>query len=198
MLQCRIGRMRVGISIWFAAFFAVILFVNDNAVLLYGLLAMVCHELGHFAVMLAVGCPVRGFYLFMGRLIIVPGRHIELSGGALPVLLGGVAANAICAAVFGLHGNAVAALTNLFIALYNLLPAGQLDGGAILLHLLNRRMLPKRAYLTHLWISFAVSFLLLTAGIFLLLRGYRNGTFLFSGVYLLAQNIQNMRYTKVG
>jgi Peptidase family M50. len=196
MLRFKLGRMKIGISIWFASFFAIILFVSDNSVLLYCLLAMICHELGHFIVMLAAGCSVRGFYLLFGRLVIVPTRPISHSRHEILVLGGGIAANILCLLVFTFAGNVQAALINLAIAAYNALPAGELDGGAILLGILSRRYLPKNAHTIHLVISFIVSLLLLTAGFLMLIRGYKNVTAIFSGIYIMAQSIKNMTWKR--
>ena len=197
MLRFRLGKVKAGISIWFTAFFAVILFVSDNSVLLYGLLAMMCHELGHMAIMVVVGCPIRGFYLLFGRLIIVPGRRISHSWREIPVLAGGIAANLLCMLIFMFAGNSVAALINLAIAAYNALPAGELDGGAILLGTLNRRYMPKRAYTIHLVVSLLISLLLMTAGFLMLLNGYKNMTALFCGIYIMVQNIKNLTFDKI-
>lgn len=195
MLRFKLGGIQIGISIWFAAFFAVTLFVADNMFILYGIFSMICHELGHFVMMWAVGVPPRGFYLLMGRLVIEPSRNMTLSFGEVPVLLGGIAANLLCACIFGAFGNRAACIINLFIAAYNALPAGQLDGGAVLLHVLSKKLTPKRAYTIHLVVTFLVSFLLLVAGGLMLLNGYQNASTIFSGSYLMAQNIKNMRYT---
>jgi hypothetical protein len=195
MLRFRLGRLRVGVSIWFAAFFAVVFFMSDNALLLYGLLAMLCHELGHFAAMALAGLPVRGFYLLMGQLVIVPARRLVYTPAELPILLGGVAANLLGAALFGLWGNARGCAVNLAIAAYNALPAAGLDGGGALLALLSGICAPRRAYAIYLAASFGVSFLILAAGFALLLRGGASAAALMLGVYLTAQSVKNMRYT---
>jgi len=196
MVTFKIGRFRIGISIFFAAFFAVIIFVSENTLLLYGIFAMLCHELGHFVAMLLSGCPARGFYLLLGRLIIVPARGIAMRRAELPVHLGGIAANFFCAAIFLALGNVTMCLTNAVIAAYNALPAGELDGGAVLMYFLNRTLTPKKAHAVGLAASFAVAFVLFTAGFVMLLKGYANPTLLFSGIYITAQNIRNIRYTK--
>lgn len=194
MLKFRLGHIKAGVSIWFAAFFAVIFFVGDNSALLFGMLAMFCHELGHFVVMALCGCPVKCFYLLLGRLIIQPARRIK-GRAELLVLLGGIAANLLCALIFALCGYATACTVNLLIAAYNALPANGLDGGAILQIVLCRRMMPAKAYTLQIVISFALSLILLVAGFLMLFRGFQNATVLFAGIYIAAQNINNLRYT---
>lgn len=195
MFKFKLGRVKVGISIWFAAFFAIILFVADNTILLYGMFAMMCHELGHFIIMALSGCPARGFYLLLGRLVIVPARRISYSQHELPILAGGIAANVLCALIFAAYGNMAACLVNLATAVYNALPAGELDGGAILLALLGRRFMPKHAYNIHIVISIIISLLLMTAGFIMIMRGFASAPVLFCGIYIMAHSIKNMQCT---
>lgn len=194
MLKFRLGRVKIGVSIWFVSFFAIIFFVADNSALLYGLLAMACHELGHLIVMMLCRCPIKRVSLLLGRLVIEPARRLR-GKAEFPVLLGGVAANLLCALLFALDGNMLACAVNLLIAAYNALPAHGLDGGGILQIALCRRMMPSKAYKWQVAISFVLSFLLLAGGFLLLFRGYQNPTMLFAGIYIAAQNINSMRYT---
>lgn len=101
------------------------------------ILAALCHELGHLAVMLALGVPVREIELTLfGAEIRTPPLGTG-TAGTVAVYAAGAAANLLSAAVILLlphrgFGAEFFAVCSLSLAALNLLPIRSLDGGCIL------------------------------------------------------------------
>jgi len=192
MIKFRLGRVKAGISIWFAAYFCFLFLMPDNAFLLSAMMAMAIHEAGHFLMMGLFGVPVRGFFLLLGRLVIVPAAGNIEQRREVPVLLGGVLFNLIFSIAFACFGCPLASQSNLIVAVYNMLPAGDLDGGALAMLFLNTKYPPRKAYTAHLILSFSVSFALLVTGFLLMLRAKKDTTVFLCGLYITAQCVANL------
>lgn len=127
--------------------------------------AMLLHELGHAAVMLACGADLRRLTLRFADL------RIEARGMSyrqeLLCALAGPAVNLLCGVLLRANASAFAAYS-LVLGLYNLLPVWPLDGGRAVLCALLCRLPPARAERLGRMGSFAVCGALLAAGLWLL------------------------------
>ena len=112
----------------------------SQSVLLLGLLAACCHELGHLAAMLLAGnTPARLTLTAMGGRL--KGTAFSGFGAELTALAAGAAVNLLLAMVCRLHGGYEVQLfsaINLVLGCFNLLPVQGLDGGRILQMVLER------------------------------------------------------------
>ena len=126
-----------------AAFLCLCALIWTARGLAYFLAALVLHELGHLAVLVACRAPVRGVRLGFG--------DIEIQTDSLPCgteLLCAWAGPAMNLLLWLLHQNVCApfAAVNLLLGAYNLLPVLPLDGGRMWLAALER-FLPERTAL---------------------------------------------------
>lgn len=129
------------------------------------LLAVILHELGHFAVLRLCGAPVQG--LSFGALgAVMKSERSGLSYGTeLLALLAGPLTNLLCAAVLTVPartfpGLYAAAGTHLTLGVFNLLPIRPLDGGQALELLVTWRFGPAAGEQTAQLVSFVCAALL--------------------------------------
>ena len=187
-LQFWIGRIRVSFSFWFFA--VVLLFVLLDAEVLawYIALPVILHEFGHLIAMALCRVRVQAVE-FTPFSISIKRQEMLAPGGELVVQLGGVLAN--CAAALVLYTCFFQSMrtmfliaANLAVALFNLLPIGNLDGGTVCKLLCRRFFSPDTARRVSRLVSFAVLTPLFAAAIFLILSGSGNFTLLVSCIYL--------------
>lgn len=186
-LRLQIGGAEVIFSFWFFAVIAVFLLLDRNVLLWYLVLPVLIHELGHFLAMALCGVRIRAIAFTPVSVNIRRRSNISVRR-EVAVTLGGVAANLLASALlylFCFQSMRVMLLlaANVAVALFNLLPVGNLDGGQLCSLLCMHFFTPRLA----LVISRAVSFLALTplcaAAVLLLLRG-GNFTLLLMCAYL--------------
>lgn len=137
-------------SFWFFAVLALFLLMEEGAPAFYLLLPVAVHELGHLAVMGACRVRVRGvtFTAFGVNIRRACGPIIGY-GKEIAVCLGGPAANLLWATL--LHATRFHSMrlmllvaANIAVAIFNLAPVGNLDGGQVL-RLSTARLFPPEA-----------------------------------------------------
>ena len=146
------------------------------------LAAVALHEGGHILVMHLTDAqiPVMQFCPFGVRLEC---RGALSIGREAAVYLGGIIANIAALLLTWLFcGWNLFALINLSLFLFNLLPIGRLDGGALLGLLLGRRLPFQQAEHIRLIVGFLVLMPIFAAAFYLLLQG--NCTLLVTACYL--------------
>lgn len=197
MIRRRLFGVPVAVSFWFLAAVALFAVVERGALMLYMLLPIAIHELGHLLVMAALRVRVTAVSFTLIGIDIRRERGHTLSYPAEgAVILGGVCANALTA--LGLHLFCFASMrmqfliaANIAVAIFNLLPIGDLDGGQ-LLKLITARFLPPGAARA---ISRIAGLLVLAVlfgfGIFLAWVRYPNPLIFVAGAYLAANVIAN-------
>ena len=191
------GRVELRFGFWFFAVIACFMLVGRAAFLWYMLLPVLIHELGHLIALLACGGGVqRVTFTAFSLDIRTKGTEGFGYGRELLVAAAGVAANLLAAAAlyrFAFQSMRTMFLiaANMAVALFNLLPVGNLDGGGLL------RLLAEHAGgVAFSWkISQAVSFFalvpLFAAALFVLGQG-GNLTLLVTCSYLALVVIRQM------
>ena len=138
MLCFRTGRVEWKISFWFFALVAVFALLERGALIFYLLLPIAVHEIGHLLVMYAYR--VRIQWVAFTALGIQIRRNHDRGLSYLQEMLicfGGPAANLLMAlwlhtACFHSMRNMLLVSANLAVAIFNLAPIGNLDGGQLL------------------------------------------------------------------
>lgn len=182
---------RVEVTGGFLLLAAVLFYLDTQGLLLWGVLACVIHELGHYGAIYALG----------GRIVqlrlSISGAEMVLSA-ASPMsnvrqflsALAGPAANLIAALMLSRLVQPLSAPWDLFtglnlsLALFNLLPIAQLDGGRAMEYLLRAAISPLTAQRTMTILSFLTVNGLLAAGLWLFWRSRGNFTLLLMALWL--------------
>lgn len=163
---------RLHLGAGFAVLFALSYFFDESGIVSALVPAVMIHELGHMAALVALGCPPRalnatlsGFSLdYSGRL---EGMAEVICPAAGPAA--GLAFAWLCSALGNYFESGYLLLcagAGLVINLFNLLPALPLDGGRLLSALVSRRLPPPAAGRVMLAVGLVVSLALIAAGVY--------------------------------
>ena len=188
----RLFGVEISFSFWFFATLAVFALLDREVLALYFLLPVAVHELGHLLVMAVCGVKIKAVRFTPCSLSIQrKGGRLFSLGRELCVQLAGIAANLILALglyLFAFQSMRVMFLisSNLAVAAFNLLPIGNLDGGAVVKGVSAHFFLPDFARRVSRAVSFVVLIPLFAAAIFLLLIKTTNFTLLAMCLYLVA------------
>lgn len=190
-MRFRILNTDVTLSFWFFAVITLFIVSSTNELALCFALPVILHELGHIIAIIAFNIKIKAIRFTAFGIEIEKEKNAK--GGVVRevvVGLAGIAANLIVAAAlyFFAYKSMLTMLmisANLAVAMFNLLPIGNLDGGEIAKNLSEYFFKPRLAYLLSRIFSFLALVPLFAASIFLLLLPGRNFTLLLLCVYLL-------------
>lgn len=140
MIELRLNKTLLRLDFSFFAVIALFLFFDNTGFGISALFACALHELSHLAVMLMFGISPE-IMTFYGAGIRITSSKTERAPmlHKMLILSAGCSANLAAFALFWLRGGYAAAMINLFIGIFNLLPVGELDGAALLRTLLIRK-----------------------------------------------------------
>lgn len=190
-MRLEIGGVQVRVGVPFAATVTLALLLDESGVCALGLLCAVLHESGHLLCLLALGERPRALTFSYY------GVRLERSPCAawrglreLAVYASGPAANLAAALAFFLVGRRLpgarlAAAVSLLMGLFNLLPCRPLDGGNLLLCLVQERLPPAACERLSVCVSALTLLPLGASGVWLLLHGGNPSLALVTG-YLAA------------
>ncbi len=141
-MKIRISNTEIEISMFFVSAFTLFLIFGGIGAVFRVFSAIVIHEAGHLICMFAFGESPQSVEIKSFGVRIKRCEGIILSyGREVAVYLAGPAVNLVAAAVLYLFGkDTIGCAVNLSIALFNLLPAGRLDGGNVLRAILQREL----------------------------------------------------------
>ncbi|MGN0692721.1 MAG: site-2 protease family protein [Oscillospiraceae bacterium] len=129
MIELRFYGVRIRVCFGFLFINALMTLISGNISFL-ALCACLLHELGHMAVMKLFGQKIYSVTFYGAGVKISPKKGTMLSKWReAAVLCAGCAVNAL---LFLIFGSSPFGLINLFLCVFNMLPAGGLDGGRIL------------------------------------------------------------------
>jgi len=195
MLEFRLGNIRITVSFWFLAAIGFFILYERSALFFYFAVPIIVHELGHIIVLYLCGGSISAINLRAFGVDICPNKLRLSYHHEIMVTIAGIACNVIMALLlFWQRGQTMRSMllisVNMAVAVFNILPIGNLDGGVLL------RLLCEKTGNSHNTntISCAVSFLLLLPlfilAFYLLLQPARNVTLLIVCIYLLVMVIR--------
>lgn len=191
---------RVTISGGFLLLAAALYYLDGQGVVPWALLACLCHELGHYVAIRAFGGRVAQLRLTCaGAEMALSARRPLSRAGQLCTALAGPGTNLALAALSARLAGPVGesaylfAGLNLALALFNLLPAAQLDGGRALAVLLSLVLPEDRAERGMRVLSLGLGLALTAAGAALALRAGGSLTLLITALWLLASSLPPLR-----
>lgn len=148
-------------------------------------ISVIIHELGHLAAMRVFGLCIEGISVSAFDIRIIGRRSLVPVVADVVISLSGPVTNLLVFVIF-LFINPDFAYINLFIGLFNILPASSLDGGQALYLILLSLTDANRASVVIDVITVIISVPLFAAGIYVLLQTRYNFSLLFIGLYLFA------------
>ncbi len=177
---------RVKISFLLIALLALFAFYDKSGVMLLAISSAFIHELGHIVVSEILGLGVKELYFapFGIRMILKTPLSIVKRGKKIAVLSAGCFVNLVLFALFWALNHKTAALIHLITAVFNILPAGTLDGGRIIYEIISIKADAQTAdKITDIVSLFSASVLFLLGSFVLLKSGYNFSLILIS-IYL--------------
>ena len=188
------GKREYSVSGGFGVLLAILLFMDEQNIVPWALLACFIHEMGHVLAIHMLGGSVQSFRLSVIGAEIVPTRNRlfsyqeELVIAASGPLISCIAA--IMGAYFagGYHYEKTFLFCglNLVAGLFNLIPEGPLDGGRMLKILLFKRYSLQKGEQIYQCITALFSISLLSLGIFHVFKLGGNLTLILTALWLLA------------
>lgn len=181
------------ISFPFFAIITLLLLVDNNGTILWGISAALVHELGHIFAMVIKKCPPKKISLRAFDINIVDRtRGARSYNDDLLILMAGPLSNLVFVLVLYFvyrFGNCdwliVPIFENIFIAIFNILPIESLDGGQIFFNLLCRKLKVKTATNFTVLMSFLVLLPIAVLGFYILLVSKYNFFLLLLSCYLM-------------
>lgn len=184
-LEGQLGAVRWRVSLLFPALVTVLLLLQPDGLALPCVLASLIHEGGHLAAMLLLNCPPESCTVgAFGARIVTDSRRPPGYRQQIMISLAGPGINFLAAAGLGAVGCSRAAAVHILLGVFNMLPAGALDGGQALRCVLCLRGAPDRADRVLRVLSAAVLLPLAAGALYLVLSGSGNGTLLIVSIYL--------------
>ena len=177
---------RVKISFLLIALLALFAFYDKSGVMLLAISSAFIHELGHIVAAELIGLGVKELYFapFGIRMILKTPLSIVKRGKKIAVLSAGCFVNLVLFALFWALNHKTAALIHLITAVFNILPAGTLDGGRILYEIISVKADVQTAdKITDIVSLFSASVLFLLGSFVLLKSGY-NFSLILTSIYL--------------
>ncbi len=181
------------VSFPFLTIVTLLLIIDDNGTILYGVLAALIHELGHISAMIIKKCKPSKISFRAFDINIIDDKRIKRSYNAdIFILAAGPLSNIIfCGVLYfsykflGCTWLLKPMYESLFIAIFNILPIETLDGGQIFFNLLCRRLNIKTAINFTVLISFMVLLPVSVLGFYILIISKYNFSLLLLSCYLM-------------
>ena len=196
-------RGRVELTGGFLLTAAALYYLDADGILIWGVLACILHELGHYAAIRALGGRVARIRLSAAgaEMILSTVKPLDHLAQVLAAISGPVAnlTLALLSARTGERGAGECAWLfagfNLALACFNLLPISQLDGGRALFHFLALICSEYKAVQIAKVISFMTTGVIFAIGCFVFWESSTNFTLLFTALWMIATgtNIKKLR-----
>ncbi len=168
------------------------IFMDKSGFVLVGIISSLMHELGHIIAVKAkkcsidrikLGCVNADIFLNGGNLT---DKIIILFSGSMMNFFIAVIFKIMCSVYYDVNIFRTIYLQNLFIGILNLLPISTLDGGCILLSLLNKKIDSIVALRVYNIVSFIFLIPLFCIGIWILITSEYNFSLILLVTYLIS------------
>ena len=183
--------LKIKITFLFSALICLMLFIDRTGLIIPLMLAVSVHELAHIAAMKMLDCAPSEIELVPGSIKIINPQKYDRRKENI-ILLCGPLSNLLLFIVFylgfvfcGYTRLLVFSTVELVVALFNLLPAKGLDGGALLYNFLLKITSVLRATLFFLIISVFTGTFFLSFGILCAVSGNLNPSLIILGLYII-------------
>lgn len=196
-MKFKLGDTEIELSFWFFVVVAIFASLSKDVLAIYFIIPVIIHESGHLIAIAVSRTKIESVRFTAFGIDIKKKQGLSLTPGTeLSVLLAGALANLIAAAVtylfiFKSMRSMLFVSTNIAVAIFNLIPVGNLDGGEIARKISEYYFKPRTAFVLSRVFSFAALTPLFAAAIFLVLTPPRNFTLLLICAYLLIDVIVN-------
>lgn len=184
-MRFKINRFSVYLSFPAIALISIIVISNSYTNYLLCFLAIIIHELGHLVFMYLFGYNPIGVNVKAFNISIIENKRYnsEFSKDII-ITLAGSLFNILVSLIL-LFFYREFALVNLFVGLFNLLPAASLDGGQLIYLLLVKRFTPEISAKILEVITIITALPIFLIGIMVMLNSKYNFSLLFIGIYLI-------------
>ncbi len=143
MIEFKVKGIKIGFSIWFLAVLFFLTINKNTETFLFAVFILV-HETGHLLAMYMFDVKPGAVNFRFGRIEIVKRNNMIPFYKNIAIYSGGIAANLFCIVVLvTFFPTAIQAIeVNLFLFLFNLIPAGDFDGGNIVSEFIKKNISP--------------------------------------------------------
>lgn len=183
-MKLRFFGVKIEISYIFICALTLFIGADRSGLFIPILISVTLHEIAHITVLLFFGCRIRAINLAVGTLGIAYDDALTKSQKILS-LFAGPLANLLLAGIFILLKNTELWAINLILAIYNLLPVSNLDGGEIIRTFLegikSNTVISKILNISSAVLALSV----VTLFIALFVRGMENYSILLFAIYLI-------------
>lgn len=182
-MRLRIKKFELSITYPALCLFSCLIIIDYSY--FYCILSVIIHESAHIIAMIILSTGIACISISVFDIkIIESSRHRLGLYNDMIITSAGPLSNIIVFILFFCANNEFA-LVNLFIGLFNALPAASLDGGQLIYLILSKRFSRKKSSLIVDIITITVSIPIFIIGFFVLLQSKYNFSLLFISLYLL-------------
>lgn len=182
------------VSFPFLTIVTLLLIIDENGIIVHGVIAALIHELGHISAMIIKKCKPNKISFRAFDINIIDDKRVKRSyNDDIFILAAGPLSNIIFCVVLYFFYKILGCTwllkpmyENLFIAIFNILPIETLDGGQILFNLLCRKLNIKTAINFTVLISFMVLLPISVLGFYILIVSKYNFSLLLLSCYLMS------------
>lgn len=184
MVKIHIGRLEISVTFGFLLVFSLLSVTGSPSLGFTAIASCIIHELGHCFASVILNVKIKSLTLWAGGVQMERESRIISIGAELAVLISGPLFNLISVVFYSVYGINDAAMVNLTLAVFNLLPYSSLDGGSIVKVILERKSLNVHIIQKVISVSFGIIIL-----IALFLTGRENITAYATIILLTADEI---------
>ena len=190
-MRFRFFGTEIYISFLFVAVISFLLATDRTGYCLYVVFAVLLHETGHLIAMWICDCQPKSIKLVPASISITRGFTSKKCGEGIIAVAGPLVNILMFGSLYinykiSAHTLSLeAALINLLVALFNLLPVCGLDGGTILILILNKLLRPSKALFIVKALTLITAIAFGIAGITLIINGNNNISVFILGIYLI-------------